>query len=96
MATETYFKTYSEAIAAAIKAMEGRGYVVNPDESFTQIGVLSKRPKNGQTTSVNVPLYKKGDTGFEKVVGHLAIQVYNRGDTAKTPFELNFYNTRGR
>lgn len=91
MATETYFKTYSEAIAAAIHDMDTRGFVVNPEESFQQIGVLSKRPKNGATTSVKVPLYKKADAEFSKVVGHLAIQVYNRGDTATKPFELNFY-----
>ena len=90
---ETYYKTYSEAIATAINDMESRGYAVNPDESFTQIGVLSKRPKSGATTSVKVPLYKASDTSFTKVIGHLAIQVYNRGDTALKPFELNFYKS---
>ena len=93
MKPDLYYKTYSEAIAAALNSMESRGYIVNPDESFTQIGVLSQRPKNGATTTVKLPLYKKGDSEYSKVLSYLQIQVYNRGNDSAKPFELNFYKS---
>ena len=93
MKPELYYKTYSEAIAVALNDMEKQGFIVNPDESFTQIGVLSQRPKNGATTSVRLPLYKKGDAEYTKPVKWLQIQVYNRGNDSAKPFELNFYKS---
>lgn len=91
---ETYYKSYTDAVAAAIADMERRGYAVDPEETATVIGVNSKRPKEGDTTSWKVALYKKDDVEFKKAVNWLAVQVYNRGNRSVKPFELNYYATK--
>lgn len=93
MKTELYFKSYTEAIDAALKSVTGK-FAVNSDETFQLIGVLSKRPGEGKTTSVKIPLYKKEDKEYTKAVNYLAIQVYNRGNNQEKPFELNSYKTK--
>jgi len=57
---ETYFKTYTEAVNAALEYSKKKGYETNKEELADIIGINSKRPKTGQTTKVDIPLYKNG------------------------------------
>lgn len=83
---ESNFKTYTDAIDAAVTDARKRGYEVDSEVLADIVGLRSSRPKNGMTTRVEpIPLTKNGKPQRQ----HLHIQVYNRGGTV--PFELNHY-----
>lgn len=57
---DIYFPTYTAAINASLEYAEKEGYETDPEELADIIGLKSKRPKVGETTTVHVPLYKDG------------------------------------
>ena len=81
---EIYHDTYSSAISAAIEHGKEQGYEFDSDEVFSITGIMNSRPKNGETISMTVPLYKDG----KEVKKALHIQVY---DMQNGKYELNCY-----
>ena len=76
--------TYSSAISTALEFAKAKGFDMDPDEVFTQTGILNKKPKEGQTTRVSIPLTKNGKVQKKA----LQIQVYGKENGN---FELNAY-----
>ena len=81
-----YHPTYSEALSEMKTNVIERGFYIDDDVWFNVIACGSKRPRDGETTRLKVPLHKD-DKPTRKYV---EVQVYNRG-TDKNPFELNMY-----
>jgi len=84
-----YWTTFSGAVQFARATAESKGYEVDEDDWFNQINTGQGKPRNGQTTRVNIGLWKDGKLSRKT----LSIQVYNMGlklEYAKT-YELNFY-----
>ena len=78
-----YFKTYSAAISSALEYSEKRGYETDKEEVAELVGIQSRRPKTGQTTTVHIPLYKNGKLQKK----HLHIMVYG----LENSYELTRY-----
>lgn len=83
---EIYHDTYSSAISTAIEHGKEQGYEFDSDEVFSITGIMNSRPKNGETVSMSVPLYKDG----KEVKKLLHIQVY---DMQNGKYELNCYTS---
>jgi len=83
---ELYHNTYTSAVNAALELAKKQGFETNDEETFDLIGRGPKKPAEGKTNSLHIPLYK-GEKKQRKV---LHFQVYNRG-TDKKPYELNAY-----
>lgn len=81
---EIYHDTYSSAISTAIEHGKEQGYEFDSDEVFSITGIMNSRPKNGETVSMSVPLYKDGKE-YKK---SLHIQVH---DMQNGRYELNCY-----
>lgn len=82
---ELYHDTYTSAINDALSYHAKSGLEVSEDDRWHHIAVNSKRPKDGETTRVQLPAV---DSKGKKYM--IDIQVYNRG-TDRMPFELNTY-----
>ena len=80
---ETYYKSYTDAIAAAKEYAEKKGYKINDDSAFRNIGMGPKKPSEGKTVKVSVELTKDGKPQKKE----LQIQVYGM----KNGYELNYY-----
>lgn len=87
---ELYHDTYTSAINDALEYHAKRGLEVSEDDRWHHIAVNSKRPKDGETTRVQLPAV---DSKGKKYM--IDIQVYNRG-TDRMPFELNTYASTHR
>lgn len=85
---DLYHKSYSDALSHAHETLKSRGYHIHDDNWFHHVSVGPKKPAEGKTNSLNIPLHKDG----QPTKKHVHIQVYNRGNTAKHPFELNMYH----
>lgn len=85
--SELYFDTYSAAINHALTTTR-KQFDIDPEDVADIVGLKSRRPSRGKTTSVSIPLYRRGTDKLDKKQLH--IQVYNR-ETDRDPFELNFY-----
>ena len=72
---QVYHKTYSAAIWTAKNYAEKKGYEVDEDDSFRQIGMGPKKPSDGKTNRFSIELLKDGKPQKK----HLHIQVYNMG-----------------
>ncbi len=83
---ELYHDTLTSAVNAAISQAESKGYSLDDDDTFTQIGAGPAKPSKGKTNRYSLKLFK----GDKQVKEHLHIQVYNRG-TDRNTFELNAY-----
>lgn len=81
-----YHKSYTDAINHALSHHEKSGLHVSDDDRFHHVGVLSKKPSEGNTTSVNIPATH---TSGKKHMIH--VQVFNKGGTH--PYELNTYSS---
>jgi hypothetical protein len=55
---ETYHKSYTDAIAAAKEYAEKKGYEINDDSAFRNIGMGPRKPSEGKTVKVSVELTK--------------------------------------
>jgi len=82
-----YHSSYTSAIDFAFNFAVSEGYTTDKEEAAIIIGCQSKRPKEGDTERLSVPLYKNG----KLVKKALQIQVYNRGNNIVNNFELNKY-----
>ena len=80
---EVYHKSYTSAIQAAKEYAEKKGYEINDDDSFRQIGMGPKKPSEGKTNKFSIELSKDGKVQRKK----LQIQVYGM----KNSYELNAY-----
>ena len=81
-----YHKSYTDAINHALSYHEKSGLHVSDDDRFQHVGVGSKKPSEGNTTSVNIPATH---TSGKKHMIH--VQVFNKGGTH--PYELNTYSS---
>ena len=80
---EVYHKSYTSAIQAAKAYAEKKGYEINDDDSFRQIGMGPRKPSEGKTNKFSIELSKDGKIQRKK----LQIQVYGM----KNSYELNAY-----
>jgi hypothetical protein len=80
---EVYHKSYTSAINAAKEYAEKKGYEINDDDSFRQIGMGPKKPSEGKTNKFSIELSKDGKVQRKK----LQIQVYGM----RNSYELNAY-----
>jgi hypothetical protein len=80
---EVYHKSYTSAINAAKAYAEKKGYEINDDDSFRQIGMGPRKPSEGKTNKFSIELSKGGKVQRKK----LQIQVYGM----KNSYELNAY-----
>ena len=81
-----YHKSYTDAINHALSHHQKSGLNVSDDDRFQHVGVGSKRPSEGNTTSVSMPATH---TSGKKHMVH--VQVFNKGGTH--PYELNTYSS---
>jgi hypothetical protein len=82
---QLYYKTYSDAVKAAMDMAKKRGFEVDEDEYFRKVSAGPKKPSEGKTVSQSLQLMKDG----KPLRKTLEFQVYNRGGSM--PFELNHY-----
>jgi len=80
---ETYHKSYTSAIEAALEYAEKQGYEYDKEETAHTIGMGPKRPRDGFTNRFTITLYKDGKEQRKS----LQISVYGMGDK----YELNTY-----
>ena len=81
-----YHKSYTDAINHALSHHQKSGLNVSDDDRFQHVGVGSKKPSEGNTTSVSIPATH---TNGKKHMVH--VQVFNKGGTH--PYELNTYSS---
>ena len=81
-----YHKSYTDAINHALSHHQKSGLHVSDDDRFQHVGVGSKKPSEGNTTSVSMPATH---TSGKKHMVHA--QVFNKGGTH--PYELNTYSS---
>lgn len=82
-----YHHSYTDAINTALDYLEKRGYTYDKEDSADIIGIKSKRPDEGKTTRIHLPIYKNGKLQRKQ----LHILVYNRGDDVGNRYELTTY-----
>lgn len=82
-----YHKSYTDAINHALDHHGKSGLKVSDDDRFHHVGIGSKKPSEGKTTSVNLPASHE-KTGKKHMIH---IQVYNKGGSH--PYELNTYSS---
>jgi hypothetical protein len=80
---EVYHKSYTSAINAARAYAEKKGFEINDDDAFRQIGMGPRKPSEGKTNKFSIELSKDGKVQRKK----LQIQVYGM----KNSYELNAY-----
>ena len=80
---EVYHKSYTSAINAARDYAEKKGYEINDDDAFRQIGMGPRKPSEGKTNKFSIELSKDGKVQRKK----LQIQVYGM----RNSYELNAY-----
>jgi hypothetical protein len=81
-----YHNSYSAAVQEAENFATKNHYELNQDQIFQDIGVNTKRPRDGETTKFKFDLYADNKLQRKK----LHAQVYGRG-TQHNSFELNMY-----
>lgn len=80
---EVYHKSYTSAINAAKEYAEKKGYEINDDDSFRQIGMGPRKPSEGKVNRFSIELSKDGKVQKKQ----LQIQVYGM----RNVYELNAY-----
>ena len=80
---EVYHKSYTSAINAAKEYAEKKGYEINDEDSFRQIGMGPRKSSEGKTNKFSIELSKGGKVQRKK----LQIQVYGM----RNSYELNAY-----
>lgn len=81
-----YHKSYTDAVNHALSHHEKSGLKVSDDDRFHHVGLMSKKPSEGNTTSLHLPATH---TSGKKHMIH--VQVFNKGGTH--PYELNTYSS---
>lgn len=85
---DLYHPTYSAAVQHAHAHLQKKGLEIHPDDWHHHISAGPKKPAEGQTNSLNIPLHKDG----KPTKKHAHIQVYNRGNEHRHAYELNMYH----
>lgn len=80
---EVYHKSYTDAIQEIRRYIEKNGYSVDEDDMFRIVGSGPRKPSEGKTNQLSIPLYKNGKPAMRKV----EVQVYGMGNR----YELNMY-----
>jgi len=81
---QIYHNSYTDAINAALEYAEKRGYEYDKTDTFNIIGLGPKKPSDGKTNRLSIPLIKNGKPQRK----NLQIQVYGMGEGR---YELNAY-----
>jgi hypothetical protein len=81
---QCHYRTYTEAVNYAIVQTHLNGYQTKDEDQFQIIRVNTKKPKVGETTQFNLPLYKAEKSQREM----LHVKVYGLESGL---FELHFY-----
>ena len=76
-----YHKTYTSAINTAREYAEKKGYEIDDDDAFRQIGMGPRKPSDGKTNRFSIQLTKNGKPQKK----HLHIQVYGMGTYKRNP-----------
>lgn len=76
--------TYTSAVQEAEKYATSRGYEVNHDQMFTDIGINTSRPKEGEYSRFTIFLFKNSKEQRKA----LHAQVYGKENGR---YELNMY-----
>ena len=76
-----YHKTYTSAINTAREYAEKKGYEIDDDDAFRQIGLGPRKPSDGKTNRFSIQLTKDGKPQKK----HLHIQVYGMGTYKRNP-----------
>ena len=76
-----YHKTYTSAINTAREYAEKKGYEIDDDDAFRQIGMGPRKPSDGKTNRFSIQLTKDGKPQKK----HLHIQVYGMGTYKRNP-----------
>ena len=84
-----YHKSYTDAVKHAFAHHAKSGLRSSDDDKMHHIGLNSKKPGEGKTTSVKVPATHKSGKKHQ-----IHIQVYNKGGS--NPYELNTYSSTHR
>ena len=80
---EIYHKSYTSAVDAALELARKKGYEVMEDDIWNEISTGPRKPAEGKTNSIKIPLYKNN-----KPQRHMLVfQVYGM----KNSYELNAY-----
>ena len=83
-----YHPTYSSAVQHAHEHLKKKGLEISDDDWFRHVNSGPKKPGEGQTNRLDIPLHKDG----VETKKHAHIQVYNRGNDVKNAYELNLYH----
>ena len=81
-----YHDSLTGAVQEVDRFLERRGYQMDDEDAFNQIGVGPAKPQPGDTNKYSVRITKDG----EEVRQQVHFQVYNRGIDRGT-YELNVY-----
>jgi hypothetical protein len=85
--TQTYFRTYSEAVQQAKASIQARGIELNEEDWYSQVTLGPGKPSEGKTVSHTIGIISWPPTLRIGKKACLQIQVYNTG----TSYELNYY-----
>ena len=83
-----YHPTYSAAVQHAHEHLKKKGLEISDDDWFRHVNSGPKKPGEGQTNRLDIPLHKDG----KETKKHAHIQVHNRGNDVKNAYELNMYH----
>lgn len=83
-----YHPTYSAAVQHAHEHLKKKGLEISDDNWFHHVNSGPKKPGEGQTNRLDIPLHKDGKETKKQV----HIQVHNRGNDIKNAYELNMYH----
>jgi hypothetical protein len=83
---QLYHDSYTSAVNTGLKHAEIKGYTYDDDEVAVLVGMQSRKPGRGKTTTVHIPLYKNEKP--QKKALHIV--VYNK-ETNTNTYELTAY-----
>ena len=86
---KVYHPSYSAAISHAEEHLNKQGYQIHPDDMWDNVSTGPKKPSEGKTNQLHIPLHKDGVPTNK--MAH--IQVYNRGNAIPNNMELNMYTS---
>ena len=86
---KVYHPSYSAAISHAEEHLNKQGYQIHPDDMWDNVNTGPKKPSEGKTNQLHIPLHKDGVPTNK--MAH--IQVYNRGNAIPNNMELNMYTS---
>ena len=89
MSYKIYHSTYTSALDTVIQEIAKKGFTVSDDDWFALVNMGPRKPRVGETVSLNLPLTKI-DTNIQ-TKKYVHIQVFNRDYDIVNNFELNFY-----